>query len=205
MAGRHGQAIASRQQHRETAPCTGAGPSVERATQRATKPRRGPVANRATYMGCTVVHATRGDPVARGCTPVTHRLHAGSRQEARFRGSLSVLPSPSRPDGSLLGCQTDRASVKETKKLSRARVHAHLAPYLYLHVSISDCRDACEPQKNLRGESQSYVSALACALPPFAGHRCGGIGCPPTENACQFSVFCLLTGFAAAPRSKLCA
>jgi len=54
-----------------------AGAAVERATKRATKPRRGPVANRATYMGCTVGHATRADPVARGCTPVTHRLHAG--------------------------------------------------------------------------------------------------------------------------------
>src|SRR6516165_11370598 len=65
------------------------------ATKRATKPRRGPVANRATYMGCTVGHATRADPVARGCTPVTHRLHAGwqrirSRQKNYHRREVSM-------------------------------------------------------------------------------------------------------------------
>ena len=66
-----------------------AGAAVERATKRATKPRRGPVANRATYMGCTVGHATRADPVARGCTPVTHRLHAGWQ---RIRSRRKKLP-----------------------------------------------------------------------------------------------------------------
>jgi hypothetical protein len=34
---------------------------------------------------------------------------------------------------------------------------------------------------------------------PFAGHRCGGVGCPPTENVRQFSVSCALTGSAAGP------
>ena len=88
MAGRHGQATASRPRHRRVAlermqdPGTRhRGASVERATKRATKPRRGPVDNRATYKSCTVVHATLEGPIARGRTPVARWLHVGSLRD----------------------------------------------------------------------------------------------------------------------------
>ena len=44
-------------------------------------------------------------------------------------------------------------------------------------------------------QKNSPVNAVRdSALPLFAGHRRGGVGCPPTENARQFSVPCVLTG-----------
>src|SRR5262245_60461813 len=42
------------------------------------------------------------------------------------------------------------------------------------------------------------ISPVNRSLPPFAGHPCGGLGCPPTENPRQFSVSCVLTGSATA-------
>jgi hypothetical protein len=56
-------------------------------------------------------------------------------------------------------------------------------------------------KKNLAGEPQSaIVHCRHCALPPLCVDLAsGGVGCPPTENARQFSVSCVLTGSAAAP------
>jgi hypothetical protein len=39
---------------------------------------------------------------------------------------------------------------------------------------------------------------LSSCLPPFAGHPCGGVGWPPSENARQFRVSRTPTGSAAA-------
>jgi len=66
-----------------------------------------------------------------------------------------------------------------------------LAPSLGVELRPVDVRsrNLLRLKKNLAGESQS----AALCWP-----SCGGLGCPPTENARQFSVSCVLTGSAAA-------
>src|SRR5262245_66117955 len=60
-----------------------------------------------------------------------------------------------------------------------------------------------EPQKNLTGESQSYVSHLLVRCRHLLAVAAVVSICPPIENACQFGVACLLTGFCRRPEIEV--